>query len=99
MTTRSRSRILRAPVVFGVYLITLLLSAQASALQCDYSLDNDWGSGFTASIHITNDSSTAITGWEVSWQQNGGSTISGGWNANLSGSNPIPPPILVGTGI
>jgi lysophospholipase L1-like esterase len=65
-----------------------LLSTNALALQCSYAVSNDWGSGFTANITVTNDGTSAITGWQVQWRQNGGSTVTSSWNANVSGSNP-----------
>lgn len=35
-----------------------------------------------------NDSNSPITGWQVSWQQNGGSTVANAWSAKVSGDNP-----------
>ncbi|HTF97501.1 MAG TPA: cellulose binding domain-containing protein [Cellvibrio sp.] len=76
-------------VTHAVGLITAsLLSANAFALKCSYAVNNDWGSGFTSNITVTNDSTSAITGWQVQWRQNGNSTISSSWNANVTGSNP-----------
>lgn len=49
---------------------------------------NDWGSGAQAAVRITNNGSSAINGWSVSWEYTGGSSLSGSWNANVSGSNP-----------
>jgi hypothetical protein len=66
----------------------MLLSANAFALQCSYVVNNDWGNGFTANITVTNNGTAAVNGWQVQWQQNGGSTITSSWNATTSGSNP-----------
>lgn len=69
--------------------IALLFAASnAAAIECRYAVSNDWGSGFTANITVTNDGTSTINGWQVQWQQNGGSTVSSSWNANVSGSNP-----------
>ncbi len=65
-----------------------LLSSAASAAKCEYIVTNDWGSGFTASIRITNDQSTTLNSWQVSWNYSDGSRRTGGWNANVSGNNP-----------
>ena len=55
---------------------------------CSYVVTNDWGSGYTASIRIKNNGTSAINGWSVSWNYNDASRITNSWNANLSGSNP-----------
>ena len=72
----------------GSLLAASMLSYQAYAVQCEYSVTNNWGSGFTAAISIANDGTTDITAWEVQWSYTGGTTIVNLWNANLSGSNP-----------
>jgi endo-1,4-beta-xylanase len=54
---------------------------------CTYSIDNEWNTGFVASITIKNDSSAIINNWSVNWQYNN-NRITSGWNSNLSGSNP-----------
>lgn len=54
---------------------------------CTYSIDNEWNTGFVASITIKNDSSAAINNWSVNWQYNN-NRVTSGWNSNLSGSNP-----------
>ncbi|MCM2681399.1 glycoside hydrolase family 48 protein [Echinimonas agarilytica] len=55
---------------------------------CEYSIDNQWGGGFVASIRITNTGTTAVNGWQIGWEYSDGSTVSSSWNTNLSGSNP-----------
>lgn len=55
---------------------------------CSYNLVNSWQDGFQASISITNNGSSTLSAWEVSWSYSDGSVIDGLWNANLSGSNP-----------
>ena len=55
---------------------------------CEYLLNNEWGSGFTANIRITNNSTSLINGWSVSWQYTDGTQIIGSWNANVTGNNP-----------
>ena len=59
----------------------------AEAAVCSHVISNEWNSGYTAAIRITNDGSTAINGWNVSWQYNA-NRVTSSWNANLSGSNP-----------
>jgi pectate lyase len=54
---------------------------------CSYTVTNNWGSGFTAEIKVTNNTSSTVNNWSVSWQESGAS-ITSAWNATLSGSNP-----------
>jgi len=58
------------------------------AVACIYSVSNNWGSGFTGAITLTNNGSSAINGWQVSWSYSGGASLAGSWNASVSGSNP-----------
>ncbi|MFT7561379.1 MAG: cellulose 1,4-beta-cellobiosidase [Flavobacteriales bacterium] len=68
--------------------LACLCSSASYAAVCEYVVDNEWNSGFVAQIKITNDDTTAINGWEVSWAYTGVDRRPSGWNANVSGSNP-----------
>ncbi|PBC60135.1 cellulose 1,4-beta-cellobiosidase [Streptomyces sp. Tue6028] len=61
--------------------------AHAAAVQCsvDYKT-NDWGSGFTADLTITNRGTDAITGWTLSYAYTGNQTLTNGWNGAWSQS-------------
>lgn len=63
-------------------------SVASTSGNCSYVITNDWGSGFTGAIRISNPGSSAINGWSLSWRYSGDTRITNGWNANLSGSNP-----------
>ena len=65
---------------------TAALSQTASAA-CTYNIDNEWNTGFVASITVKNDTGSAVNGWNVNWQY-ATNRITGSWSANLSGSNP-----------
>ena len=54
--------------------------AATSSCTAAYSVPNDWGSGFTASLTITNNGTAAITGWTVTYSYAGNQTLSSGWN-------------------
>ncbi|SCG45116.1 GDSL-like Lipase/Acylhydrolase family protein [Micromonospora rifamycinica] len=45
---------------------------------------NAWNSGLTASISVTNTSSTTVNGWALAFTLPGGQTITSGWNATYS---------------
>src|SRR3954466_6191186 len=62
--------------------------AKAQSATCVYSVTNDWGTGLTGAITITNKSTLAINGWTVGWTYAGSNRISNVWNATLSETNP-----------
>lgn len=89
MTIPKFSRMIKSRIsLVFMFLAALLFSVNAFAIKCSYQVTNDWGAGFTGSIVITNDGTTPVNGWQVQWQQNGGTTLSSIWNASYSGSNP-----------
>ncbi|MFE0205275.1 glycoside hydrolase family 48 protein [Streptomyces sp. NPDC058985] len=61
--------------------------AQAAALQCsvDYRT-NDWGSGFTAELTLTNRGTDAIDGWTLTYAYAGDQKLTNGWNGTWSQS-------------
>ncbi|HUN32067.1 MAG TPA: glycoside hydrolase family 6 protein, partial [Trebonia sp.] len=63
--------------------------AATSSCSAAYSVQTDWGSGFTASLTVTNNGTAAITGWTVTYSYAGNQTLSNGWNGNWtqSGAN------------
>ncbi len=63
--------------------------AHAHALDCDYSVSNDWGNGFTATITLENNTDSQVTSWQVSWSYDGATTITNIWNAEMLSDNPI----------
>ena len=62
--------------------------AGAATASCSaaYSVQTDWGSGFTASLTVTNNGAAAITGWTVTWTYAGNQTLSSGWSGNWTQS-------------
>ena len=79
----SRSVLLAIVGVAGTY------AAGANAAVCEHKIQSEWGTGFVAEVSITNDTSNAIDGWEVSWQYaNSARKTNNHWNANISGNNP-----------
>ncbi len=68
----------------GLGLASALATTSASAA-CVYTVSNSWGSGFTASIRVTNDTTAAVNGWQVNWSY-AKNSVTSAWNAQLSGS-------------
>jgi hypothetical protein len=56
-------------------------TARAAAVQCgvDYRA-NDWGSGFTADLTITNHGAEALDGWVLTYSYAGDQRLTNGWN-------------------
>ena len=63
-------------------------SSVAAGGKCQYLISNEWDIGFTATIRVTNSSTTAINGWNLTWSYTDGSKVTSSWNANLTGTNP-----------
>jgi cellulase/cellobiase CelA1 len=60
--------------------------AATSSCAAAYSVTTDWGSGFTASLTITNTGTAAITGWTVIYSYAGSQTLANGWNGTWTES-------------
>ncbi|MCF6524635.1 glycoside hydrolase family 48 protein [Streptomyces sp. JJ36] len=62
-------------------------TAQAAEIDCavDYSV-NDWGSGFTAAVAITNEGSEPVDGWTLTYDYSGDQQLSQGWSGSWSQS-------------
>lgn len=57
-----------------------------STCTVNYSVGNDWGTGFIANVTIANNSGTAVNGWQLDWTFAGNQTITNLWNGLLSQS-------------
>lgn len=84
---RMAGTLTRSLYAAGFSLAVSTLSTQAYA-GCQYVIDSQWNNGFGAKIKITNDGTTAINGWNVSWRYSGDNRITSSYNATLTGSNP-----------
>lgn len=51
-------------------------------------ISNEWSSGYTGGIRISNTGTQPIDGWAVNWELGEGSSVTNSWNVQLSGSNP-----------
>ncbi len=56
--------------------------ASGASCRVAYSVSNDWGSGFTAGLMLTNTSSAPVNGWQLTWTWSGNQTITSAWNAS-----------------
>lgn len=69
-------------------IVALSCSGTLRAASCEYNIANEWTSGFTGSIVITNDTGSVLNDWSVSWGYSDGSVVTQAWSAVLSGSGP-----------
>ncbi|MDN0198443.1 glycoside hydrolase family 6 protein [Streptomyces sp. S.PNR 29] len=58
-----------------------------AAVPCtvDYKVQNQWDTGFTAAVTVTNNGA-AKSGWSVKWSYAGNQKVTSGWNAKISQS-------------
>ncbi|MFH8933074.1 glycoside hydrolase family 6 protein [Streptomyces griseosporeus] len=63
-------------------------AAAAPACTVDYKVQNDWGSGFTTNVTVTNNGA-AKSSWAVKWTYAGTQKVTNAWNAKVtqSGTN------------
>jgi cellulose 1,4-beta-cellobiosidase len=63
-------------------------SAGAATASCSatYSVTTDWGTGFQVALNITNNGSTAITGWTITYSYTGNQTLANGWDGTWTQS-------------
>ncbi|KOG42967.1 glycoside hydrolase family 6 protein [Streptomyces resistomycificus] len=61
--------------------------AGIAAVPCtvDYKIQNQWGTGFTAAVTVTNNGA-AKSSWAVKWSYAGNQKVTSGWNAKISQS-------------
>jgi cellulose 1,4-beta-cellobiosidase len=52
----------------------------------DYNIVNQWGNGFQADVTVTNNTGTAVQGWNLTWTFGSGQSFGSGWNATFSPS-------------
>ncbi|RPF37587.1 glycoside hydrolase family 6 protein [Streptomyces sp. TLI_185] len=61
------------------------VSAAAVPCTVDYKVQNDWGTGFTAAVTVTNNSATKSS-WAVKWSYAGNQKVTNYWNTKLTQS-------------
>jgi endo-1,4-beta-xylanase len=63
-------------------------SSSGSTTKCQHIVTNEWNTGYTANIRITNTGSSPVNGWSLSWRYADATRIAHSWNGNVTGSNP-----------
>jgi peptidoglycan/xylan/chitin deacetylase (PgdA/CDA1 family) len=75
--------------LMGVFMVTGSVRPNRQTVNAanDFAVDysqNDWGSGATVSVTITNNGSSAINGWTLGWTFPGNQKITNMWNASFT---------------
>ncbi|MGW5877617.1 cellulose binding domain-containing protein [Nocardiopsis terrae] len=78
------------PLFFTFALVAALLPAGPAQAQSpcsvDYRVTNDWGSGFTAEVTLTNDAAD-LPQWSLVWEFTSGQQVTNAWNAEVVQDN------------
>ncbi|MEU4164559.1 cellulose-binding domain-containing protein [Actinoplanes sp. NPDC026670] len=84
MRLRSLLAVAAVAVASGGIVAGLHVPAAQAATVCsvDFTV-NQWATGFTADVKLTN-TGPAVTAWTLSWTFGGNQAISNGWNAQIS---------------
>jgi endoglucanase len=72
-------------LVAGVGALGTGTAQAAAACKVDYA-KNDWGSGFTTAITITNQGTAALNGWQLKYSYTGNQKLTNGWSGKWSQS-------------
>ncbi|MBK3630246.1 glycoside hydrolase family 6 protein [Streptomyces sp. MBT49] len=89
--SRTKTSLLAALALLSGTSAAALVSAPAGAVTAaapctvDYKVQNQWDTGFTTAVTITNNGS-AKSGWSLTWSYAGNQRIGNGWNAKVSQS-------------
>ncbi|MER6416827.1 glycoside hydrolase family 6 protein [Streptomyces humidus] len=89
--SRSRTAVLAALALVagasGTALAVVPGDSGIAAIPCsvDYKVQNDWGSGFTTAVTITNNSA-AKSSWALKWTYGGSQKVTSAWNAKVTQS-------------
>lgn len=71
----------------ALFALGFAAAGSAQAATCTYAVNNEWNTGFRASITITNNGTAAVSDWNVGWQYTR-NKITSSWNATVAGTNP-----------
>ncbi|WP_195763888.1 cellulose binding domain-containing protein [Pseudoduganella rivuli] len=67
---------------------SVITTPPAPVNKCEYVITASWPGGHIADLRITNNRTSVIQGWTVSWTYSDNSTVTGWWNAGVTGASP-----------
>jgi len=71
----------------GLCSLGMLCVSQSVLAACTYKVSSEWSNGLVGEITVTNNSNSAVNGWNVGWQY-ANNRVSSSWNAAITGGNP-----------
>lgn len=71
----------------GLCSLGMLCVSQSVLAACTYKVSSEWSNGLVGEITVTNNSNSAVNGWNVGWQYSN-NRVSSSWNATITGGNP-----------
>ncbi|WP_421734493.1 cellulose binding domain-containing protein [Cellulomonas sp.] len=77
--------LMAATLAVGVGVSAAQPAAAAVGCRVDYTVTNQWSTGFGADVTITN-LGDAVTGWTLAWSYGAGQTVTQSWNATTTQS-------------
>lgn len=77
--------LMAATMAIGVGIAVAQPATAAAGCRVDYSITNQWQSGFGADVKITN-LGDAVNGWSLTWSFGSGQSVIQAWNAAVSQS-------------
>ncbi|MER6346751.1 glycoside hydrolase family 6 protein [Streptomyces sp. NPDC001595] len=89
--TRTRTALLAALALVGGATGTAMaaipddIGTAAAPCTVDYKVQNQWDTGFTAAVTVTNNGA-AKSGWSVKWSYAGNQKVTSAWNAKVTQS-------------
>jgi endoglucanase len=86
---RFRAAVLIPALTLCLGLMVAATSTAASAqtgCSATYTTESSWSGGFVGSVTVTDNGSTALTGWTVTFSFGGDQQVSDAWNASLTQS-------------
>ncbi|MEV4947376.1 endo-1,4-beta-xylanase [Streptomyces sp. NPDC053755] len=57
-----------------------------SSCSVTHTVQNEWGSGFTAALTVRNTGTAPLDGWKVTWEYGAGQRVTQAWNATVTQS-------------
>jgi cellulose 1,4-beta-cellobiosidase len=75
---------LAAILILLVAMLPGQIASAAAACSITYTNQNDWGSGATVNVVITNTGTTTLTSWNLTWNFSGNQAISNLWNGTYT---------------
>lgn len=66
----------------------------AGAATANFTVVDDWGSGYQGQFTVSNDTSAATTSWRVEFDLPAGTTVSQSWNVQQAVSGVITPSLI-----